>query len=473
VRVLYFADIRFPLERANGIQTMETCHALARRGHFVSLVVRPDTQSPSRNPFEFYGLPLIARFSIEYAPVSGPPFARRAGYLAFAIGRMLGASRADVVMTRDLGVGSALLRVPRTLRPPVVYESHGYAPDVAVALPEMIATAAAPTANKVRRLERREAHAWRNADGYVTITSGLAEELTTRFGTRTPIAVIPDGARTADRDNGTRITTDQGYGTRITTDQNYGTRIATDQNYGTRIATDQNYGTRIAADQNYGTRIAADQNYGTRIAADQDRGARVPADHGSAEGEGRPVVVYAGHLYAWKGVDVLLDALRELGDVRGLIVGGHEKEPDLARLREQAARLGISDRVTFTGLVAPPDVAGHLRAGSVLVLPNPASAISTRFTSPLKLFEYMAAGRPIVASDLPSIREVLRHEQNALLVEPGDAAALAAGVRRLLDDRPLADRLAQAAVTDVASYSWDRRAERLETLLLQVTHPTR
>ena len=413
MRVLYFADIRFPLERANGIQTMETCHALARRGHFVSLVVRPDTQSPSRNPFEFYGLPLIARFTIEYAPVSGPPFARRAGYLAFAIGRMLGASRADVVMTRDLGVGSALLRVPRALRPPVVYESHGYAPDVAVALPQMVATAAAPTANKVRRLERREAQVWRNADGYVTITSGLAEELTTRFGTRTAIAVIPDGARIADRD---------------------------------------------------GTRSAAERVHGTPIS--RDRGPEIVEDR-------RPVIVYAGHLYAWKGVDVLLEALRELGDVRGLIVGGYEKEPDLARLREQAARLGIADRVTFTGLVAPPAVAGHLRAGSVLVLPNPASAISTRFTSPLKLFEYMAAGRPIVASDLPSIREVLRHEQNALLVEPGDAAALAAGVRRLLDDRPLADRLAQAAVTDVASYSWDRRAERLETLLLQVTHSTR
>ena len=395
MRVLYFADIRFPLERANGIQTMETCHALARRGHFVSLVVRPDTQSPSRNPFEFYGLPLIARFTIEYAPVRGPPFARRAGYLAFAIGRMLGASRADVVMTRDLGVGSALLRVPRTLRPPVVYESHGYAPDVAAALPEMISTANPPSATKIKRLQRRETFVWRSADGYITITAGLAAELEQRFGRRRAVAVVPDG-----------------------------------------------------------TRLAADQGRATV----EDR---------------RPVIVYAGHLYAWKGVDVLLEALRELGDVRGLIVGGHEKEPDLARLREQAARLGIADRVMFTGLVAPPDVAGHLRAGSVLVLPNPASAISTRFTSPLKLFEYMAAGRPIVASDLPSIREVLRHEQNALLVEPGNAVALAAGVRRLLDDRPLADRLAQAAVTDVASYSWDRRAERLETLLLQVTHSTR
>ena len=82
MRLLYFADIRFPLERANGIQSMETCHALARRGHFVSLVVRPDTQSPSRSPFEFYGLPLLARLSIETAPVAGPPVARRAGYLA-------------------------------------------------------------------------------------------------------------------------------------------------------------------------------------------------------------------------------------------------------------------------------------------------------------------------------------------------------------------------------------------------------
>ena len=55
-RILYFADIRFPLERANGIQTMETCHALAGRGHEVHLVVRPDTHTPARDPFEYYGL---------------------------------------------------------------------------------------------------------------------------------------------------------------------------------------------------------------------------------------------------------------------------------------------------------------------------------------------------------------------------------------------------------------------------------
>ena len=82
--------------------------------------------------------------------------------------------------------------------------------------------------------------------------------------------------------------------------------------------------------------------------------------------------------------------------------------------------------MTFTGLVPPAEVAAQLRAADVLVLPNPASAISSAFTSPLKLFEYMAAGRPIVATDLPSMREVLHAEENALLVEPGNAA----GARR-------------------------------------------
>ena len=70
--------------------------------------------------------------------------------------------------------------------------------------------------------------------------------------------------------------------------------------------------------------------------------------------------------------------------------------------------MNCASRVTFTGLMPPAEVAARLREADVLVLPNPASAISSEFTSPLKLFEYMASGRPIVASDLPSLREVLR-----------------------------------------------------------------
>jgi glycosyltransferase involved in cell wall biosynthesis len=161
---------------------------------------------------------------------------------------------------------------------------------------------------------------------------------------------------------------------------------------------------------------------------------------------------------------VLLAALARLPRTRGLIVGGHPLEADLARVTALAKRLDIADRVTFTGLVEPAQVPELLRGADVLALPNPASAISTLFTSPLKLFEYMAAGRPIVASDLPAIREVLHHEVDALLVAPDDPVALAAGIERLLADPVLARRLAAASLAAVPNYSWDRRAERLESL---------
>jgi glycosyltransferase involved in cell wall biosynthesis len=394
VTILYFADIRLPLERANGIQTMETCHALARRGHVVTLVVRPDTHSPARDPLTFYGLPHLDALRIERAPVSGPAAARRAGYLAFALGRALGRGRADAMITRDLGLASTLLRIPRAARPPLVYESHGYAPEVAQALPELVSTAKAPGGAKLARLARREARVWRLADGYVTITSGLADELRARFGPRERLAAIPDG---------------------------------------------------------------------TRLGED-GAGRAVPA----ADNRRKPIVAYAGHLYAWKGVDVLLQAIARLPGVEGLVIGGHEAEPDLARVKSRAASLGIGDRVRFTGMVPPAEVAQRLRRADVLVLPNPPSAISTRFTSPLKLFEYMATGRPIVASDLPAIREVLEDNVTALLVRAGDPEAIAEAVGRVVNDPALGARLARAAALAVSDYSWDRRAARIEALLRQV-----
>lgn len=391
MRILYFADIRFPLERANGIQTMETCHALGERGHEVRLIVRPDTQSPPRDPFAYYGLPHGNRVTIERAPVVGPRAARRLGYLSFALGRSLGQTRVDVLMTRDLGTASMLTAVPLSMRAPLVYESHGYAPDVAAALPQMLTNARAPGSGRLNRLAKREAAVWRRADGYVTITTGLRHALEARFGMRPRMAVVPDGVRLPPA-----------------------------------------------------------------------RRFEFPSP--AAE----TIVGYAGHLYPWKGVDVLLEALARAGGASALIIGGHEAEGDRARLEALAARLGVTRRVTFTGHVEPSRVSALLQRATILALPNPVSALSTHFTSPLKLFEYMAAGRAIVASDLPAIREVLQHERNALLVRPGDPAAMARSIDRLAADRDLAMGLARQAFDDAADYTWERRAARLESLLDEV-----
>jgi glycosyltransferase involved in cell wall biosynthesis len=91
------------------------------------------------------------------------------------------------------------------------------------------------------------------------------------------------------------------------------------------------------------------------------------------------------------------------------------------------------------------------------------------YTSPLKLFEYMAAGVPVVASDLPALREVLRDGENAVLVAPDDPGALAQGIRRVLEDKPLADRLAAQARRDAQAHTWTARAQAILEFIARTT----
>lgn len=390
MRIRYFADIRFPLERANGVQTMETCHALAARGHDVHLVVRPDSRVPARDPFAYYGLPPAVPLHVEAVACFAHPEARRAAYLAHALRLGVGAGDVDVIYTRDLAVAAMFARCHPRLRPPLVYESHGYAPAVSADLPTRLADGAAPSGRKQRRLERRERLVWQRAEGYVTITGGLRDELTARFGAREHVVVAADGAR---------------------------------------------------------------------VPPEQPP---LPDHRGR-----RPVIGYAGHLYPWKGLDVLMEALHRMPDALGLVIGGLAGERDLVRVRALADTLAPG-RVTFVGQLDPPAVAGRLTEADVLVIPNPPSRISAAYTSPLKLFEYMASGRPIVASDLPALREVLTDGEHAVLAEAGNAEALAVALRRVLGDPDLARRIAGRAFDAVRDYSWARRAERLEPLLQTV-----
>ena len=196
-----------------------------------------------------------------------------------------------------------------------------------------------------------------------------------------------------------------------------------------------------------------------RAFADRDRGdARsklgIPGD--------APVVCYLGHLYPWKGVDTLVEAADFAGpDVQWLIVGG--VPPDLDRIRAAAAG---RPNVHVLGHMPPDRARRYLVAADMAVIPFSARQVIAReHTSPLKLFEYMAAERPIVASDLPSLREVLHNERNALLVAPDDPRALATAVTRLLTDTALAVRLAQAARLEVESRTWRQRAAAIREFL--------
>jgi len=115
------------------------------------------------------------------------------------------------------------------------------------------------------------------------------------------------------------------------------------------------------------------------------------------------------------------------------------------------------------------ELANNQAAADVLVVPNTGKdPISARFTSPLKLIAHMASVRPIVASDLPSIREIVGDDA-ALLVSADDSQALAGGIRKVLADDSLGSKLAERALERVGHYTWDSRAESMGSILAGLT----
>jgi glycosyltransferase involved in cell wall biosynthesis len=116
--------------------------------------------------------------------------------------------------------------------------------------------------------------------------------------------------------------------------------------------------------------------------------------------------------------------------------------------------------------VPPAEVARFLFAADVLVFPPTAAALRAgRTVLPMKTFQYLAAGRAILAPDLPDLREVLRHDANAVLVPPDVPGAAADALRGLLGDVPRRERLAAAALADAARYTWDARAAKIAAFL--------
>lgn len=168
------------------------------------------------------------------------------------------------------------------------------------------------------------------------------------------------------------------------------------------------------------------------------------------------VVCHVGNMSAGRGVDVLIRAQTGLSGVILMLVGGRTEE--IERYRRQAVQSGVSERIRFVGYVSNKRVPLYLQAADVLVMAATADSPIASYTSPLKMFEYMASGRPVVATKLATIGEVLRHRENALLARPGDPDSLRESIQQLLADPLLGERLARQAQADVRQYGWARRA---------------
>ncbi len=181
-----------------------------------------------------------------------------------------------------------------------------------------------------------------------------------------------------------------------------------------------------------------------------------------------PWAVYVGGLYEGRGLESLFAAVASL-PIKLLIVGGRD-EREVAAWRERAQSAGAA-QARFEGYQPPARVPLYLFAADVLVMPytartlTPSGEDTTAWMSPLKLYEYLAAGRPIVATDLPALRSVLSHEDTALLTPPDDAAGLRLAMERLLNDSTLAARLAANARAKAKDHTWVGRAKHILELM--------
>jgi len=181
-----------------------------------------------------------------------------------------------------------------------------------------------------------------------------------------------------------------------------------------------------------------------------------------AHGVTRPTLGFVGGLRPWHGVEILPELLARLQKRRPgthLVIAG---DGQLRRqLEREFAKRGLKKNVTITGLLRHEEIPAVIRHFDVALAPYPKHNHDFYF-SPLKLFEYMACGVPVVAAKLGQIAEMVRHGKTGLLYPPGNLNALVACCERLLGDEALRHNLGAAAAKLVHSkFTWDGNAARV------------
>lgn len=172
----------------------------------------------------------------------------------------------------------------------------------------------------------------------------------------------------------------------------------------------------------------------------------------------KKIVAYTGsfYIYNWKGVNIIIEAAKYVGGgiVFMLVGGGREEIIDIQR------KYGKMENVLLIERKKQSEIPYYLKASDILILPNKkGNKTSEMCTSPLKLFEYMASGRPIIASDLPSMREIL-NEKNSLLIKPNNPKVLADSVEFMLSNSKWKE-MSKEAFNQVKKYTWNIRIKSI------------
>ncbi|WP_436903353.1 glycosyltransferase [Halovenus halobia] len=366
MHITYVYFTAFDSKQAHANQIIHTCNALAETGHRVTLISVGDplAYADSHN--------LSVQFELRCVPAQvGQVTVDRILYYLLSLASSVGS---DVIFTRDISFLRPARRIPRAVRPPIVYEAH-------------------KVYSKIEELSvETEQSRLRSTDAVVAISEGVETDLAD-IGIQIQ-AVVPDAASL----------------------------------------------TQVSA--------SSKQELREKFGIDAD-----------AE-----VILYAGSLSTWKNeLELLIESFEEVADSRPdahlLIVGGGDQRKSLL---DHAAEVGAPmDRVTFTGHVPQTTVFEYLGAADVGVVPlTDNDPIAARYTSPLKLYEYLVSNLRIVASAVPAIESATADIDAIFLYTPGDRAEMT--------EQLLAAVNASEPSHDPKLFSYETRAARLESVLESV-----
>ncbi len=222
---------------------------------------------------------------------------------------------------------------------------------------------------------------------------------------------------------------------------------------------------RRVLESEFGIRVADEQAVIAPDGVDLERYLNLPSAQELRSQLGLPsglLALYTGHLYPGRGMQILECLAQHLPQVNFVWLGG--RPADVEGWRERAASQGLAN-LRVLGFIENRLIPAYQSAADVLLMPyervitTSSGGNTADICSPMKMFEYMAAGRAILSSDLPVLREVL-NEENAILLPPDEPAAWVEALQRLMLDETLRQRLGSRARLDVEQYTWQSRAEK-------------